>query len=114
MSFFHNSDNGKNKCLFHNKSKILDKIPLNALIAKFVYKELIINNCLICKKEKVTKTNLHLIPSFIIAKVCSYDGSEKRNKEIMFTMTSYKDKLYVGTIPDTKLDELFNQKKVNR
>lgn len=65
------------------------------------------NNCLICNKEKATKTNSHLIPSFMIAKVCSYDGSGKRDKEVMFTMTSYEDKVFVGAVPDTKLDELF-------
>ena len=70
------------------------------------------NNCLICNKEKATKTNSHLIPSFMIAKVCSYDGSGKRDKEVMFTMTSYEDKVYVGAVPDTKLDELFNQEKL--
>lgn len=67
-------------------------------------------DCLICKKDKATKTNSHLIPSFMIAKVCSYDGSGKRDKEVMFTMTSYEDKVYVGAVPDTKLDELFDQK----
>ncbi len=66
-------------------------------------------DCLICKKNKATKTNSHLIPSFMIAKVCSYDGSGKRDKEVMFTMTSYEDKVYVGAVPDTKLDELFDQ-----
>lgn len=69
-------------------------------------------NCLICKKEKATKTNSHLIPSFMIARVCSYDGSGKRDKEVMFTMTSYEDKVYVGAIPDTKLNELFNPEKL--
>ncbi len=67
-------------------------------------------DCLICKKDKATKTNSHLIPSFMVAKVCSYDGSGKRDKEVMFTMTSYEDKVYVGAVPDTKLDELFDQK----
>lgn len=70
------------------------------------------NDCLICKREKATKTNSHLIPSFMIAKVCSYDGSGKRDKEVMFTMTSYEDKVYVGAVPDTKLNELFNQEKL--
>ena len=67
-------------------------------------------DCLICKKSKATKTNSHLIPSFMIAKVCSYDGSGKRDKEIIFTMTSFEDKVYAKAIPDTKLEELFDQK----
>ncbi len=66
-------------------------------------------DCLICKREKATKTNSHLIPSFMIAKVCSYDGSGKRDKEVMFTMSSYEDKVYVGAVPGTKLNELFSQ-----
>lgn len=70
------------------------------------------DNCLICNREKATKTNSHLIPSFMVAKVCSYDDSGKRDKEVMFTMSPYEDKVYVGAVPDTKLDELFDQKKL--
>ena len=46
------------------------------------------------------------------AKVFSYDGSGRRDKEVMFTMTPYENKVYVGAIPDTKLDELFDQEKL--
>jgi hypothetical protein len=69
-------------------------------------------DCLICKKEKATKTNSHLIPSFMVAKVCSYDGSGKRDKEVMFTMKSNEEKVYVGAVPDTKIDELFDPDKL--
>lgn len=69
-------------------------------------------DCLICKKEKATKTNSHLIPSFMVAKVCSYDGSGKRGKEVMFTMKPYEDKVYVGAVPDTKIEELFDPEKL--
>ena len=69
-------------------------------------------DCMICKKEKATKTNSHLIPSFMVAKVCSYDGSGKRDKEVMFTMKSYEDKVYVGAVPDTKIEELFDSEKL--
>jgi hypothetical protein len=69
--------------------------------------------CLICGKEYATKKNSHLIPSFMIAKVCSYDGSGKRDKEVMFTMNSYEDSVYIGAVPDTKLDELFDQKTLS-
>ncbi len=69
-------------------------------------------DCLICKKNKATKTNSHLIPSFMIAKVCSYDGSGKRDKEVMFTMESYEDRIYTGAIPDIKIEELFDKDKL--
>ena len=69
-------------------------------------------DCLICKKEKATKTNSHLIPSFMIAKVCSYDGSGKRDKEVMFTMTNSEDKVYTGALPSTKIEELFDSDKL--
>jgi len=69
-------------------------------------------NCMICKKEKATKTNSHLIPSFMVAKVCSYDGSGKRDKEVMFTIKPYEDKVYVGAVPDTKIEELFDPEKL--
>lgn len=70
------------------------------------------NNCLICNKKKATKTNSHLIPSFIIAKMCSYDGSGRRDKEVMVTMSFCEDKIYTGAIPDTKLDELFDRENL--
>lgn len=69
-------------------------------------------DCLICKKAKATKKNSHLIPSFMIAKVCSYDGSGKRDKEVMFTMKPYEDKIYVSGVPDTKIEELFDRDKL--
>lgn len=70
-------------------------------------------DCLICKKSKATKTNSHIIPSFIVAKVCSYDGSGKRDKEVMFTMTPLEEKLYLGAIPDTKIEELVDTQKLS-
>jgi hypothetical protein len=48
----------------------------------------------------------------MVAKVCSYDGSGKRDKEVMFTMKSYEDKVYVGAVPDTKIEELFDPNKL--
>ena len=68
--------------------------------------------CLLCKKQPATKTNSHIIPSFMIAPVCNYDGSSKRGKEVMFTMTAYEDKVYTGEIPDTKYEELFDMEKM--
>lgn len=69
-------------------------------------------DCLICKKKKATKSNSHLIPSFMIAKMFSYDGSGKRGKGVMFTMSPCEDKIYVGAIPDTKIEELFDPNKL--
>lgn len=66
------------------------------------------NNCYLCKEQKATKTNSHIIPSFLIAEVCSYDGSGKRDKEVMFTMTELEDKIYMGSVPTTKYEELFD------
>lgn len=66
------------------------------------------DKCLICGELDATKTNSHLIPSFMIAKVCSYDGSGKRDREVMFTMDLCKDRIYTGALPDTKIEELFD------
>lgn len=66
------------------------------------------NKCLICAELDATKTNSHLIPSFMVAKVCSYDGSGKRDREVMFTMELCKDRVYTGALPDTKIEELFD------
>lgn len=64
--------------------------------------------CLLCGEREATKTNSHLVSSFLVAQVCSYDDSGKRDKEVMFTMTPYEDKVYTGQIPDTKYEELFD------
>ncbi len=68
--------------------------------------------CTLCRIRPATKLNSHIIPSFMIARVCSYDGSGKRDKEVMFTMSTYEDKVYTGQIPSTKLEELFDTDKL--
>ena len=44
--------------------------------------------CTICGIADATQKNSHLIPSFMVSKVCSYDGSGKRDKEVMITTWS--------------------------
>ena len=68
--------------------------------------------CTICGSADATQKNSHLIPSFMVSKVCSYDGSGKRDKEVMITMSSYQDKVYLGAVPDTKVEELFDKEKL--
>ena len=68
--------------------------------------------CTLCGRHPATKLNSHIIPSFMIARVCSYDGSCKRDKEVMFTMSTYEDKVYTGQIPSTKIEELFDTDKL--
>jgi hypothetical protein len=63
--------------------------------------------CLICGDRKANKTNSHIIPSFLIAMVCSYDGSSKRDKEVLVTIDGASEKTYIGDLPDTKINELF-------
>jgi hypothetical protein len=69
-------------------------------------------DCLICKGRKATKRNSHLIPSFMVAKVCSYDGSGKRDSEVMFTMKPFEETVYAVGVPDTKIEELFDPDKL--
>ncbi len=64
--------------------------------------------CLLCRINDATKKNSHIIPSFIVSAICSYDGSGKRGKEIMFTMTSNDEKVYTGALPDFEYNRLFN------
>ncbi len=66
------------------------------------------NKCLLCKENDATKTNSHIVPSFLVANVCSYDGSGKRDKEVMFTITPSKTSLYIGQLPDTKIEEIID------
>ena len=68
--------------------------------------------CLLCKETDATKTNSHIVPSFLVANVCSYDGSGKRDKEVMFTITPTKTTLYTGQLPDTKIEEIINTKNL--
>lgn len=68
--------------------------------------------CTLCGMRPATKLNSHIIPSFMIARVCSYDGSGNRDKEVMFTMSAYEDKVYTGQIPSTKIEELFDTDKL--
>ena len=69
--------------------------------------------CLLCGIKPATKTNSHIIPSFMVASVCSYDGSGKRDKEVMFTMSTYEDRIYTGAIPSTKYEELFDMNNLS-
>ena len=68
--------------------------------------------CTLCGIYPATKLNSHIIPSFMIARVCSYDGSCRRDTEVMFTMSTYEDKIYTGQIPSTKIEELFDADKL--
>jgi large subunit ribosomal protein L30 len=72
-----------------------------------------IDNCLICHSNKATKTNSHLIPSFLVAQVASYDSSYKRGKEVLVKITPNKRSIYVGELPDTKLEELFDTENMS-
>ncbi|MCR5456090.1 MAG: hypothetical protein K6F33_13995 [Bacteroidales bacterium] len=52
--------------------------------------------CAICGQREATKKNSHLIPSFIISMVSSYDGSNKRDKEMLFTFKPLLSSFYAG------------------
>lgn len=70
------------------------------------------SKCLICKELEATKTNSHIIPSFLIAMIASYDQSYKRGKELMFRISPYCQKVHTGGLPDTKLEEIFDVDKL--
>lgn len=64
--------------------------------------------CLICQEREATKKNSHIIPSFLVAMVTSYDGSYKRDKEILFLIKNFNTKIYTGNLPSTEYDRLFD------
>lgn len=66
------------------------------------------DKCLICNDKDATKKNSHLIPSFLVAMVVSYDHSYKRDKELMITISPHQSKIYTGALPDTKLEQIFD------
>lgn len=68
------------------------------------------NICKICGERQATKTNSHIVPSFLIASFTSYNGSGKRDTEVMFTITNSEDSVYTGrSVSGTKIDQLFDK-----
>ena len=67
-----------------------------------------IQKCLICKEKNATKTNSHIIPSFLVAKICSYDNSGQRDKDIIFSIDDTSVNLFIGQLPSTKIEELLD------
>lgn len=69
--------------------------------------------CHICGEKEATKTNSHLIPSFLVTPVCSYNQSGRRDSELMFTITSNGQNVYTGRdVPLEKYEEVFDTTKL--
>lgn len=69
--------------------------------------------CMICQENEATKTNSHIIPSFLVTMFTSYNGSGKRDTEVMFSISDTKDSVYTGrAVPDTKIEGLFDTEKL--
>lgn len=68
--------------------------------------------CALCKINEATQTNSHIVPSFLGARIFSYDGSGKRGKDIAFTLTASKQKVHTGDLPSDKYEELFDEKNL--
>lgn len=65
--------------------------------------------CAICGQREATKPNSHLIPSFIISMVSSYDGSYKRDKEMLFTFKPLLSSFYAGrSVTDPTFCDFYN------
>lgn len=64
--------------------------------------------CLICQINNATQTNSHIIPSFLVAIVASYDQSYKRGKELLVSITPFQEKVHIGSLPDTKIEQIFD------
>lgn len=69
--------------------------------------------CLICNKTDASKTNSHLVPSFLVSMYDSYDNSGKRGKDLQFIFTETGRSVYVGAIPSTKYEEIFDDDSLN-
>ena len=44
------------------------------------------HKCELCKRSVADKTKSHIIPSFIICRTASSDGSSKRNHELVYSI----------------------------
>ena len=69
--------------------------------------------CLICGKADASKTNSHIVPSFLVSMYDSYDNSGKRGRDLQISITDIGRSTYVGAIPSTKYDEIFNEDSLN-
>ena len=70
------------------------------------------NICCLCQRNEATQTNSHIVPSFLGARVFSYDGSGKRGKDVVFTLTASKQKVHTSDLPSTIYEELFDEKSL--
>lgn len=54
--------------------------------------------CLLCKKANATKTGSHLVSNFLIQRFFAYDGSSKRDKEVVesYSLTNDDYRTYIG------------------
>src|SRR4051812_14167058 len=60
--------------------------------------------CLICQRNKADKKGSHLIPAFIISTALSYEGTKRRDYEVMAMTTSTGlTEMFVGRniLPET-------------
>lgn len=69
--------------------------------------------CLICGKADASKTNSHIVPSFLVSMYDSYDNSGKRGRDLQISITDLGRSTYVGAIPSTKYEEIFNEDSLN-
>ena len=66
------------------------------------------NPCRLCGNAEATKTNSHIVPSFLVAQFASYDNSYKRDKELMFSISPIGTRVYTGALPTNKIDSTFD------
>lgn len=69
--------------------------------------------CLICGKADASKTNSHIVPSFLVSMYDSYDNSGKRGRDLQISITDIGRSTYVGAIPSTKYEEIINEDSLN-
>lgn len=66
------------------------------------------HKCELCKRAVADKTNSHIIPSFIVCKIASSDGSGKRNHELVYSIGK-TIQAYIGNeVPDSVLKRNFD------
>ena len=69
--------------------------------------------CLICGNTDASKTKSHIVPSFLVSMYDSYDNSGKRGRDLQISITDIGRSTYVGAIPSTKYEEIFNEDSLN-
>ena len=66
------------------------------------------NKCALCNRLDADKTNSHIIPSFIVCRTASSDGSGKRDHELVYSIGETIQAYLGNKVPSDVFERNFN------